>query len=63
MARTYERLETSAERWDVNPRTIRRMIARGDITAYRVGSKRLLRVDPTEVDAAMTPIPTVDGAA
>jgi len=38
------------------------MGARGEITLYRVGAKRLVRVDPDEVDAAMSPVPTVGGA-
>jgi excisionase family DNA binding protein len=61
VARTYETLESAAQRLDVHPRTLRRMGARGEITLYRVGSKRLLRVDPNEVDAAVTPVPTVGG--
>lgn len=63
MPRHGESIESAAERWELNPRTIRRMIARGDITGFRVGGQRLLRVDPDEVDAAMQPIPTVNGAA
>lgn len=63
MPRRGESIESAAERWDLNQRTIRRMIARGQITGYRVGGNKLLRVDPEEVDAAMRPIPTVGGAA
>jgi excisionase family DNA binding protein len=44
-----------------NPRTIRRMIARGELTGYRMGP-RLVRVDLAEVDAALKVIPT-GGAA
>jgi excisionase family DNA binding protein len=62
MPRKYESLETAGERWEVHPRTIRRMGARGEITLYRVGAKKLLRVDPDEVDAAMKPVPTAGGA-
>jgi hypothetical protein len=40
------------------------MIARGYIPAYHVGSsQRLLRVNPDDVDTAMTPVPTASGAA
>ena len=63
VARRYESLESAAERLDVHPRTLRRMGSRGEITLYRVGSKKLLRVDPDEVDAAMRPVPTAGGAA
>ena len=37
--------------------TIRRMISRGDLTAYRVGPK-LLRLDAEELDRIARPIPT-----
>jgi excisionase family DNA binding protein len=62
LARKYATIEAEAERLDVNPRTIRRMIARGQLTGYRFG-ERMIRVDPAEVDSLMRPIPTVDGAA
>jgi excisionase family DNA binding protein len=62
-ARRYESLDAAAERLDVNPRTIRRAIAAGTITGYRVGTKAL-RVDPDEVDQKLlTPVPTANGAA
>jgi excisionase family DNA binding protein len=62
LARKYATIEDEAERLAVNPRTIRRMIARGEITGYRLGNK-LVRVNPAEIDAVMRPIPTVNGAA
>jgi excisionase family DNA binding protein len=61
MARKYERIDATAERLDVNPRTIRRIIARGQLTGYRLGD-RMIRIDPAEVDSLMQPIPTVNGA-
>ena len=60
LARKYATIEAEAERLAVNPRTIRRLIARGQLTGYRLGD-RLLRVDPAEVDSLMRPIPTVGG--
>lgn len=39
----------------VNPETIRRMIARGELRAYRYG-KRLIRLDPADVTAMRRPI-------
>lgn len=49
--------ERAAERYDVHPRTIRRHIAEGTITGYRVG--RLLKVDLIECDRVfLRPIPT-----
>jgi excisionase family DNA binding protein len=60
MARQYESIEDAAARLDVNPRTIRRRIADGSITGYRVGGGRSIRLDREEVDARLlTPIPTV----
>lgn len=55
-------LSKAAEYLAVNPRTIRRAVAEGRLTGYRFGD-RVLRVDLNELDAAMSVIPTVDGAA
>lgn len=46
-------LNDAAARYKCNPRTIRRMIARGDLTGYRVGPK-LLRIDIREADRVFT---------
>lgn len=62
LARKYATIEAEAERLAVNPRTIRRMIARGQLTGYRFGD-RLIRLDPAEVDSLMRRVPTVNGAA
>lgn len=40
----------------VSARTIRRRIADGSLTGYRLGSKTI-RVDLVELDAILTPIP------
>lgn len=55
--RRFIRQEAAAERWDVSVDTIRRMIATGKITGYRLNN-RIIRVDVAEVDAAFRPIPT-----
>ncbi|PTU56973.1 hypothetical protein DBB34_06585 [Sphaerisporangium cinnabarinum] len=56
-----ERLASTAvagERYDVHARTIRRWIAEGRLTGYRVGPK-LLKVDLDELDHILcAPIPT-----
>lgn len=39
-------------------RTVRRFIATGELTGYRVGA-RLVRVDLEEVERLLRPIPTV----
>ncbi|BCW70337.1 helix-turn-helix domain-containing protein [Arthrobacter sp. NicSoilB8] len=46
-------LTEAAARYKCNPRTIRRMIERGELTAYRVGPK-LLRIDIREADRVFT---------
>lgn len=55
-------LAAAAERFDCSERTIRRMIANGGLTGYRVG-KRLVRVDAAEVDELAHVIPTVSTVA
>jgi excisionase family DNA binding protein len=57
-AKKYITLAEGADLLDVHPRTIRRWIASGRLTGYRAGS-HLIRVDPDELDAILSPIPTV----
>jgi excisionase family DNA binding protein len=52
--------EHAAEYLDVHTKTIRRWIAQGRLTGYRVGTKTP-RVDLTEVDALARPIAAVGG--
>jgi excisionase family DNA binding protein len=51
--RTFESIAETARRYDVSERTVRRWIASGLITGYRVGPT-LIRLDPGEVDAALS---------
>lgn len=55
-------INKAAEYANVNPRTVRRRIADGTLTGYRMG-KRLIRVDLHEVDEMLQPIPTTGGDA
>jgi excisionase family DNA binding protein len=48
-------LTEAAEYLGVNPRTIRRYIAAGRLTGYRVGP-RLIKVDLAELDSLLQPI-------
>ncbi|MGL5442975.1 MAG: helix-turn-helix transcriptional regulator [[Mycobacterium] stephanolepidis] len=48
-------LTAAAERLDVCPRTLRRYIAAGRLTAYRIGP-RLIKIDINEVDQLLTVI-------
>lgn len=54
----YVTIAEAAEYLAVTPKTIRNLIARGDLTGYRLGA-RAIRVDRAELDALLTPIPTV----
>ncbi len=55
-------IQAAAEYAAVGPRTIRRRIADGSLTGYRLGA-RILRVDLEELDALLRPIATTHGAA
>jgi excisionase family DNA binding protein len=58
--RRYATLEEAADYLGgCNPRTVRREIARGRLTGYKLG--RLVRVDLNEVDALLEPITTTKG--
>lgn len=45
----------AARRAGVHPRTMRRWVAEGKITGYRIGP-RLLRVNPADVAHLLTPV-------
>jgi excisionase family DNA binding protein len=57
IGRRYASLSDAAEYLGVNEKTVRRRIADGTLTGYRLGG-RLLRVDLNELDQAFRPIPT-----
>jgi excisionase family DNA binding protein len=51
----------AAERLSVTDRTVRNLIARGDLHGYRIGKSRTIRIDAAEVDNLLRPIPTANG--
>lgn len=53
----------SAEYIDTTDRTIRNLISRGELPAYRIGRSRMIRIDRHDLDALLRPIPTVGGGA
>ena len=55
-------LDDAAAYADLSVRTIRRYIAEGRITGYRVGP-RLIKVDLDDFDKLAVPIPTAGGGA
>ncbi|MEJ7831914.1 MAG: helix-turn-helix domain-containing protein [Nocardioides sp.] len=59
--RRWASQQAAAEYAGVTDRTIRNYIARGELTGYRVGKGRLVRVDLNELDALLRPIPTAGG--
>lgn len=59
--RRYGTLEEAAEWFGCSPRTIRRMVAAGELTGYRLG-KRLVRIDLDELDGQVSVIPTTSAS-
>lgn len=55
--RRYVSLADAAEYAACNEKTLRRHIAKVELTGYRLG--RVIRIDLNELDAWLTPIPTV----
>ena len=62
LERRWSELAPAAQYAHISTKTLRRMIAAGELRAYRFGP-RLLRVDLNEVDALFRPIPTAGDAA
>ncbi len=57
--RRYSSIAAAADLVGTSPKTIRRRIADGSLTGYRMGP-RLIRVDLAELDAMFRPIPTAE---
>ena len=57
-ARRLASIADAADYYSCSPKTIRRRIADGSLTAYRLGPK-IIRVDLNELDDQLKPIPTV----
>lgn len=55
-------IDQAAAYLGVTDRTIRNFVSRGQLRAYRVGT-RLVRLDAAEVEALLRPIPAVGGDA
>jgi excisionase family DNA binding protein len=60
-SRSLTTIAGAAEYAGCSPKTIRRRIADGSLTGYRMGP-RLVRVDLNELDAFFAPIPTAGRA-
>jgi excisionase family DNA binding protein len=51
MTRRYITITEAADYLQISDRTVRRLIADGELTGYRMGrSRRLIRVDLNEID-------------
>lgn len=57
VAQRYCTVAEAAEYIGSSTKFVRALIARGDLTGYRIGS-RSIRVDLREVDALLVPIPS-----
>ena len=55
-------VRATALRLGVSPQTVRRMISRGALAAFRVGPK-LIRLDSDEVDRLVHRMPSTGGVA
>jgi excisionase family DNA binding protein len=54
VTRRYITIAETAEYLPVSPATVRRLIADGELTGYRMGrSRRTVRVDLNEIDAQL----------
>ena len=56
-ARVFVTQAQAAARWGVHVDTIRRLVAAGKVTGYRL-NHRVIRVSVAEVDACFRPIPS-----
>jgi excisionase family DNA binding protein len=56
-SRVLVSIAEAAKLADVHPRTVRRRIADGTLTAYKLGP-RLIRIDAAQLDSLLTPIPS-----
>ena len=54
--RRWATLEHGAEHIGVSVKTMRRMLAAGEIPGYRVGKRQAIRDDLNELDALMQPL-------
>lgn len=51
-------IDEAAEYLGVNPRTIRRRIAEGEIPAFRIAGTRTIRIRLEDLEASLRPIPS-----
>lgn len=61
--RRLRRLNLAAEYAGQSSRTLRRRIAEGTLTGYRLGNGRHVFVDLNEIDEELRPIPTLAAGA
>lgn len=50
-------IDEAAEQLRVDPVTIRRLIARGELPACRIGRTALIRIDQADLDKLLKPVP------
>lgn len=59
--RRYVSLDDAASYLSVSPLTVRRRIADGSLTGYRLGRSRTIRIDLDELEQMLRPIPAGGG--
>ena len=59
--RHFESLSQAAERTGLSTRTLRRRISTGELAAYRNG-RRVIRLDPDDVDRLLVRVPSASEA-
>ena len=58
---TYYGIKEAAELCSCAPDTIRRSIAKGELPAYRLGSSRVIRIKPRDLEKFMRPVTPLAG--
>ena len=57
----YYGIREAAEQCACSPYTIRRAIAKGELPAYRLGSSRVIRIKPRDLEKFMRPVTPLAG--
>ena len=59
MASSLVSINEAAEVLAVNHMTVRRMIQRGELPAYRIGKSRAIRIKSSDIEKMLRPVTTL----
>ena len=59
MARSLVSINEAADTLAVNHMTVRRMIQRGELPAYRIGKSRAIRIKSSDIEKMLRPVTTL----